>query len=146
MLNFFIPCEPPRSTAQSQKRVGVKKNGTPFSYTTAKGKKQEEEFIKQLAPHVPEAPYEGSLRLRIIYRLPFLKAEKKEVRERQWAYHDRKPDCDNLVKMFQDAMGKAKFWNDDAQVVQLWITKLRHKLPGIHVVLEQETEDRDDES
>ena len=137
MKAFFIKCNPPRSTAQSAKRIGVKKDGKPFSFTTAKGKKQEADFMSLLQPFVPEKPCEGPLKLTIIYKLPFLKTEKRAVKDRGWAYHWKKPDSDNLVKMFQDTMGKLLFWNDDSQVVELGFMKIRHINAGIYVHLEE---------
>jgi Holliday junction resolvase RusA-like endonuclease len=136
MLSFFIKCKPPRSTNQSSKRVGVRKNGKPFSYTTAKGKAQEQDFMSLLMPHVPNQPMEGPLILTIVYKLPLLKTEKKAIRDKGWIFHDKKPDADNLVKMFQDTMGKLRFWQDDSQVVQLYITKLRHENCGIEVEID----------
>jgi Holliday junction resolvase RusA-like endonuclease len=141
MIEFFVPCNPPRSTAQSAKRVGVKKDGKPFSFTTQKGKKQEAEFASLLMPHVPEAPFEGALQLRVIYRLPFLSTEKKAIKERGWAFHYKRPDCDNLLKMFQDTMGRLRFWNDDSQVAELRFAKVRHKEAGIYVALKNINED-----
>ena len=135
MLKFTINCKPSRSTNQSNKRVGVRKNGSPFSYTTPKGKKLESEFASLLMPYAPEKPLEGCLKLEVVYALPLLKSEKKEVRERGWAYHWKKPDGDNLVKMFQDTMGRLLFWNDDAQVVILKFIKIRSLAPGITVRL-----------
>jgi Holliday junction resolvase RusA-like endonuclease len=135
MNAFFISCNPPRSTAQSTKRIGVRKDGKPFSFTTAKGKQQEADFMSLLMPHVPEKPCEGPLKLTIIYKLPFLSNEKKAVKERGWEYHIKKPDSDNLLKLFQDTMGKLLFWNDDAQVVELAMKKIRHQQPGIYVHL-----------
>ena len=137
MKSFFIKCNPPRSTAQSAKRVGVKKDGKPFSFTTAKGKQQEAEFASLLLPYVPEKPLEGALRLSIIYKLPFLKSEKKAVRDKGFDYHWKKPDCDNLCKMFLDTMGRLSFWNDDAQVVDLHFIKARHRESGIYVHLRE---------
>jgi Holliday junction resolvase RusA-like endonuclease len=135
MLRFFIKCNPPRSTAQASKRVGVKKDGKPFSYTDKKGKELEANFTALLMPHVPKEPMEGPVRLIIEYRLPFLKSEKKAVKKRGWAYHWKKPDLDNLLKLFQDTMGRLNFWNDDAQVVELEMTKVRHKDSGINVIM-----------
>ena len=137
MKAFFIKCNPPRSTAQSSKRVGVKKDGTPFSYTSAKGKKQQTEFEGLLKPFVPEKPLEGPLALTIIYKFPFLKSEKRAVKDKGWTWHFTKPDADNLVKMFQDCMGKLLFYKSDAQVVQLEIQKIRCRIPGIYVYLEE---------
>ena len=135
MLEFFVPCNPPRSTAQSAKRVGVRKDGKPFSFTTQKGKQQEADFASLLMPYVPESPLEGALQLKVIYRLPLLTTEKKAVRERGWAFHFKRPDCDNLLKMFQDTMGRLRYWGDDSQVAELHFAKLRHKKAGIYVGL-----------
>ena len=134
-LNFFISCNPPRSTAQSAKRVGVKKDGTPFSYKTAKGKQQEQDFMSLLMPHVPPTPFEGPLFLSVTYMLPLLKGEKKAIRERGITYHDKKPDCDNLCKMFQDCLGKLGFYKDDGQVSILMFQKYRAETAGIRVSL-----------
>jgi Holliday junction resolvase RusA-like endonuclease len=139
-MKFFVKCNPPRSTAQSSKRVGVRKDGKPFSYTTQKGKQHASDFASLLLPHVPETPLKGSLKLTIIYKLPFLKTEKREVKERGWAYHFKKPDCDNLIKLFQDTMGRLSFWNDDAQVVELGFMKIRHSESGIYVEVEEISE------
>jgi Holliday junction resolvase RusA-like endonuclease len=89
-----------------------------------------------LMPHVPNEPLEGPLKLTIQYKLPLLKTEKKAIREKGWAFHDKKPDADNLVKMFQDTMGKLSFWHDDSQVVELHIVKMRHIVCGIEVELD----------
>lgn len=140
MKAFTIRCNPPRSTAQSSKRVGVKKNGIPFSYTTAKGKQQEADFASLLMPYVPEEPLEGPLALTIIYKFPFLKSEKRAVKDKGWTWHFTKPDADNLVKMFQDCMGKLLFYNSDAQVVDLQIQKIRSQNAGIYIWL-REVED-----
>jgi Holliday junction resolvase RusA-like endonuclease len=136
-MKFFVKCNPPRSTAQSSKRVGVRKDGKPFSYTTQKGKQHASDFAALLLPHAPEKPLEGCLRLNIVYQLPFLKSEKKEVKEAGWTYHWKKPDCDNLIKLFQDTMGRLSFWNDDAQVVELGFIKIRAAESGIHVEVEE---------
>ena len=93
-----------------------------------------------LLPFQPVKPLEGALSLRIIYMLPFLKTEKKAIRERGSAYHDRKPDCDNLVKMFQDCLGKLGFYYDDGQVVELFFKKLRCEVSGIQVTLDKPKE------
>lgn len=138
---FFIKCNPPRSTAQSAKRIGVRKDGKPFSFTTAKGKQQQEDFMSLLMPYVPEKPLQGPLKLNISYQFPFLSNEKKAVKMKGWTYHWKKPDCDNLCKMFLDAMGKLCFWNDDAQVAILSFAKRRAECAGIHVHLEEIDED-----
>lgn len=93
-----------------------------------------------LLPFQPVKPLSGPLSLQITYMLPLLKTEKKSVKAWGRTYHDRKPDCDNLVKMFQDCLGKLGFYEDDGQVVQLFFQKLRSEISGIRVKIEKPEE------
>ena len=145
-MKFWIDCTPPRSTAQSQKRIGMRgKEGSdkmiPVMYTTAKGRAQEADFMSLLHPFRPVKPYDGALRLGISYCLPLLKTEKKAIREKGWTAHSKRPDCDNICKMFQDTMGKLLFWTDDSRVVHLSFRKYRSESPGIGVTLEHVTDE-----
>lgn len=38
-------------------------------------------------------------------------------------YHTSKPDVDNLAKLVLDELGKMRYWKDDAQVVELTVSK-----------------------
>ena len=111
-------------------------------YTTAKGKAQEADFMSLLHPFRPVKPYDGALRLGISYCLPLLKTEKKAIREQGWTTHSKRPDGDNLVKMFQDTLGKLLFWTDDSRVVHLSFRKYRSESPGIGVTLEHVTDEQ----
>ena len=111
-------------------------------YTTAKGKAQEADFMWLLHPFRPVQPYDGALRLGISYCLPLLKTEKKAIREKGWTTHSKRPDGDNLVKMFQDTLGKLLFWTDDSRVVHLSFMKYRSDSPGIGVTLEHVTDEQ----
>ena len=113
----------------------------PMMYTTAKGRAQEADFMSLLHPFRPVQPYDGALRLGISYCLPLLKTEKKAIREKGWTTHSKRPDGDNLVKMFQDTLGKLLFWTDDSRVVHLSFRKYRSESPGIGVTLEHVTDD-----
>ena len=110
-------------------------------YTTAKGRAQEADFMSLLHPFRPVQPYDGALRLGISYCLPLLKTEKKAIREKGWTTHSKRPDGDNLVKMFQDTMGRLVFWTDDSRVVHLSFRKYRCESPGIGVKLEHVTDE-----
>ena len=110
-------------------------------YTTAKGRAQEADFMSLLHPFRPVQPYDGALRLGISYCLPLLKTEKKAIREKGWTTHSKRPDGDNLVKMFQDTLGKLLFWTDDSRVVHLSFRKYRSESPGIGVTLEHVTDE-----
>ena len=140
-MRFWIDCNPPRSTAQSQKRIGMR-GKIPMMYTTAKGRAQEADFMSLLHPFRPVTPYDGALRLGIRYCLPLLKNEKKAIRERGWTAHSKRPDCDNICKMFQDTMGKLLFWTDDSRVVHVTFRKYRSESPGIGVTLEHVTDEQ----
>ena len=94
-----------------------------------------------LHPFRPVKPYDGALRLGISYCLPLLKNEKKAIKEVGWTTHSKRPDCDNICKMFQDTMGKLLFWTDDSRVVHLTFRKYRSESPGIGVTLEHVTDD-----
>jgi Holliday junction resolvase RusA-like endonuclease len=114
----------------------------PMMYTTAKGKAQEADFMSLLHPFRPVQPYDGALRLGISYCLPLLKTEKKAIREKGWTTHSKRPDGDNICKMFQDTMGKLLFWTDDSRVVHLSFRKYRSESPGIGVTLEVVTDEQ----
>ena len=94
-----------------------------------------------LHPFRPVQPYDGALRLGISYCLPLLKTEKKAIREKGWTTHSKRPDGDNLVKMFQDTLGKLLFYTDDSRIVHLSFRKYRSESPGIGVTLEHVTDD-----
>jgi Holliday junction resolvase RusA-like endonuclease len=136
MYRFWINCRPPRSTGQATKKVGVRKNGKPFSYTSARGKSLHNEFMSLLMPYVPLKPLEGPLCMEVRYALPFLKTERKAIKEKGWVYHDKKPDADNLLKVFQDIMERLNFFDKgDSQLVDVKIVKIRSEKPGIGVKL-----------
>lgn len=140
-MRFWIVCNPPRSTAQSQRRVAMR-GKTPVIYTTAKGKQQESDFMSLLQPFVPMKAYDGSLRLGISYCLPLLKTEKKNIREKGWTTHSKRPDADNLAKQFCDCLGKMRFYEEDSRIVHLSFRKYRSENPGIGVVLERVTDEQ----
>ena len=95
-----------------------------------------------LQPFVPMKAYDGSLRLGISYCLPLLKTEKKNIREKGWTTHSKRPDADNLAKQFCDCLGKMRFYEEDSRIVHLSFRKYRSENPGIGVVLERVTDEQ----
>jgi Holliday junction resolvase RusA-like endonuclease len=75
-----------------------------------------------LAPHVPAAPLEGplALRIRAVFRVPDSWSQKKKVAAvLQGSIRPTgKPDLDNVLKHVKDVMTDLCFWKDDAQVVE----------------------------
>jgi Holliday junction resolvase RusA-like endonuclease len=98
----------------------------PMMYTTAKGKAQEADFMSLLHPFRP---------------VKLLGTEKKAIREKGWTTHAKRPDLDNISKMFCDCMGKLLFYTDDSRIVHLSFKKYRSESPGIGVTLEVVTDD-----
>jgi len=139
-LKAWIPCNPPRSTAQAAKKLAMI-GGKPRMYQSKEGKAIEADFLGLFMPHRPDVPLAGPLRLRIHYCLPLLKSEKKAIKERTWTCHDRKPDADNLCKMMLDALGRLAFWEDDARIVHLHFKKYRSSQPGIAIEITEISED-----
>lgn len=131
-IYFKIHCDPPRSTAQQQKRLGVI-GGKARMFTSPKGKTLAAEWNALLSPHAPDAPLEGCLTLIIEFTWPHLKAAKKSEKVRRNIYHGKKPDCSNIVKQIEDTMTDLDFWHDDGQIAKLTVIKQRGLDPGVRI-------------
>ena len=94
------------------------------AYTGAKGRASEQNIIAQLMPSRLEQPLEGPVYLDTYF---FMKRPKSHYRTGKHAgvlkedaprWCTSKPDIDNLRKNVMDALTKAGFWRDDAQVAE----------------------------
>ena len=66
----------------------------------------------------PKQPSDRPIRLMVCLYFNISKPKKL------WGkYKTTRPDCDNYVKEIKDVMTDLKFWNDDAQVVDLRVIK-----------------------
>lgn len=74
--------------------------------------------------HRPREKYEGAVYLRVILIFPRAKSLSRKL-----FWKTSRPDADNTAKSVMDAMTKARWWTDDAQVAHLIITK-RYTQPG----------------
>lgn len=81
-------------------------------------------------------PMTGPLRITLLFCFPWRKTEKKDVRAKEWALMDKRPDIDNLMKPFFDACNDICF-DDDGQIVGVHAIKIRTEEPGIFVKLEE---------
>lgn len=148
---FFMPMILPRTTYQ-QHRVSVKKikkkSGAgsesnsgkdeylrPVFYDTPEIRAAREKYLAFLTPHKPEAPYNGPIRLRVIFC--FQAGNTKG--HHHGDFKITKPDTDNMLKLFKDCMTKAGFWHDDAQVAQEWTEKRYCDVPGVYVAVQEIT-------
>lgn len=137
-LRFFMPMEPPRTTAQ-QKRVAVTKGGRQVRYEDERLAAAHQKLRAYAAPNRPQAPIDGPVRL--IVKWCFAD---KQRQHRHGDYKITRPDTDNLQKMLKDVMTECRFWHDDAQVAseiaeKFWV----RERPGIYVEVQTLGEDAD---
>ena len=131
-ISFFLPMDPPRTTAQ-QKRVVVSKTGKQVRYENERLKAAHEKLLAYLAQHMPDRPLQGPLRL--VNKWLYLDSRKKHE---PGGWKTTKPDTDNSVKLLKDCMTRCHFWNDDAQVAseiseKFWV----REFPGIYIEVEE---------
>lgn len=134
-IKFFIKCNPPKSTAQASARILKRKDGSQFigKFANSKGKQVQNELMVLLKPHVPESAFNGPVQLSVVWCYPWRKSESKKNKAAGMKYCDTRPDCDNLLKMFNDCMTRLGFWTDDSQVAVLHFEKIWSNYPGIQV-------------
>lgn len=134
-LRFEIDCVPPKATAQQQKTAVI--GGRVRKYDPKNVSKAKSDMLDMLAPHAPPEPLEGPLALSVVWTYPYRKSDSKKTCEAWQTPCDKRPDCSNLVKAFEDAMTKAGFWNDDGQIADLRFRKYWGRKPGIFVIVER---------
>ena len=124
-MEFTLNIQPPTVTAQEHKVRII--HGKPMFYDTPKLKAARGVFESLLRRHRPEAPLEGPLALTVEWR--FLTKSHTEG-----SYRTTRPDTDNLQKLLKDAMTRAGFWKDDAQVCRETVTKRwPRNAPGLSI-------------
>ncbi len=85
------------------------------------------------------APLDGPLLLNVLFLMPRPKAMVWKKRPMPRAFHDVKPDLDNLEKALKDAL-KGLAWRDDSQVADV-IKRKRYaagdEAPGVEVTIDE---------
>lgn len=91
--------------------------------------------------HCPKTPLDGPVRLFLSFDLKRPKAHFKRGTLRQEApeFCVSKPDADNYAKAVMDALTILRFWNDDAQVCELYVSKRYSPggITGVHIRIEK---------
>lgn len=128
-IRVFIPMKIPSKTAQ-EKKITVR-NGRPLLYTPPELVELKSKYISLLSEYAPVTPIESAVMLRTtwIYQM----GDKREIGE----YKTTKPDTDNMIKLFKDAMTDAGFWLDDAQVAVEMTEKRYGPYEGVYVIVEE---------
>lgn len=133
-IEFFMPMDPPTVTHQ-EKQVRVV-NGKPVFYEPQKLKAARQKLTAHLAQHKPDKPLEGGVKLSVMWLfLPHNRHQKPGM------YRTIKPDTDNLQKLLKDCMTVVGFWKDDAQVALEIVSKRWNDIPGIHIEIEDLSDD-----
>lgn len=128
--SFFMPMKPPTITDQ-KKRMGVSKEGKPFTYKQQELLEASSMLTAHLAKHVPGCPYSGAVRLMVKWCFPIT------GKHHNGEYKTSKPDTDNLQKTLKDCMTRLAYWKDDAQVASEIIEKFWAEVPGIYILVEE---------
>lgn len=105
---------------------------------TKASKEAEADYFSLLAPYQPKEPLTGATELTMNIFFPYLKSDisTKANKDRcDEIPHTSKPDLDNWVKQFIDCLVRLRFIEGDQQIVTLWVSKYRHKTPGIECTL-----------
>ena len=121
MTTFTIPGKP---VAKGRPRV-ASIGGHARAYTPAKTAAAEQSFLALALPYRPAEPLDGPIAVRIVLALPVPASWSKRKRTAA-AEGDLlpagRPDLDNYAKLILDALNGV-FWRDDAQIVDLRVTK-----------------------
>jgi Holliday junction resolvase RusA-like endonuclease len=134
-LDFFISCNPPKSTHQGSMAIMRRKDGSQFvgKMQGSKGAATKKELLTLLQPHCPGVAFVGPVEMAVTWTYPWRKSEKKRNLEMGWMPCDTRPDCDNLSKLLADCMTRLGFWADDSQVAVLKFAKGWGDAPGIGI-------------
>ncbi|WP_339148373.1 RusA family crossover junction endodeoxyribonuclease [Sutcliffiella sp. BMC8] len=133
-ITFTVYGEP---VAQGRPRASTV-HGKVRMYDPAKSKDFKKYVRLVASQHRPTLLLEGPLKMHVVIYKPSLKSfskKKAAAAERGELRPITKPDVDNYVKAIKDACNKV-IWNDDSQVVDLYISKYYSATPRVEVLVE----------
>jgi len=137
LLDVFVPCIPPKATKQNTHIIKLRnKSGKEFySLKSDKSVKHASGTILDLfKEYAPKEIIDFPVAVRIEFKFPFRKNEKKADLANGAMWCETRPDLDNLSKLFIDAISPV-FLKDDALVVRLHVSKARTHKPGIRLAI-----------
>jgi len=127
-VEFFAAMNPPTTTQQMHKITTG--GGQVRMYEPPEVKAVRVKLTGHLAPHRPDFPLVGAVRLMVKWCFP-------QGRHGNGEYKTTRPDTDNLQKMLKDVMTDLGYWRDDAQVASEIVEKFWARIPGIYVCAEE---------
>jgi len=135
-INVFIPCVPPKTTAQSSLRFT--KDGRMFK--DKRGVACRDTWVSLLAAHSPEMPIEKPCSMKVAFTWPWRKAEPKKNKALGWLPMYTKPDLDNLSKIFVDSLVTCGWLVSDQIVWKLTLMKGWGDVTGVRVDIDDDWE------
>lgn len=132
-MEFFIPMIPPTVTHHDKELTAYMKDGKPRAvlHDSVRLRDARAKLRAHLAPHRPETPISGGVRLMVKWCFPL------SGHHRDGEYRVSKPDTDNLQKLLKDVMTQLGFWRDDALVCCEIVEKFWAARPGIYICIEE---------
>jgi len=128
-MSFTMHMDPPKTTAQESR--WTVRHGKPRKYMGDDVKRAKACLMVHLAKCKPWEPFQGPVRLTVVWMFRNEKIDQVE-------YRIRRPDTDNLNKLLKDCMTECGFWKDDAQVCFETIIKTDvPDNPGINIQIEE---------
>ena len=123
-ITFTLDIEP--KTVQNSNRTMVR-FGKALHYVDGKKKSYTKDMVALCSQYSPTYPMLGpiSLRIRFYRTRPKYMLARKYSQDMLWC--PTRPDVDNLYKGTIDALSKAGFWADDAQIVEAQMSKVFHR-------------------
>jgi len=127
-VSFVVPGRPrPKGNSKQGFIVNRGKPNARAIITDSKSTKAAvAHFTGACSPFAPASPIQGPVRLVLAFYMPHVAKPPKwfvNATDDGVAYHDKRPDVDNLTKLVLDVLTKLGFWRDDAQVVTLIVRK-----------------------
>lgn len=128
----------PKGTAQqkgeriSYRFIGGRKVPYIDHYRKPEVQASRNQLTLMMKKYRPKQPSDRPIRLVVCLYFDISKPKKL------WGkYKTTRPDCDNYVKEIKDVMTDLKFWNDDAQVVDLRVIKRYSEKATIYISMEE---------
>ena len=118
IISFLLPGDPDTATAQ-QKGVRIVRGQPQFfeKPTVTRAKDRLSWLLKQKRP---KHPYTGPVDLQVEWRFARGSKPKRFI----GTFKKTRPDLDNMLKGFMDVMGDLGYFEDDAQVCRIMLSKV----------------------
>ena len=125
-IEFFYECKIPTATAQQ--RMFFKTGG---SALPANAKKARAFWIALMEKYKPKEKIKGAIKVKIDFNFTKKNLVPGEIKPKT-----TRPDLDNLTKFVLDAMTKTGYFEDDAKISNLEISKVWNYYGGVYVKVE----------